>query len=371
MRPRDRCFVAMAGLLLGCGLWGLVWSLPPPLAEKRALAAWPKAPSSWAGACAWPKAFDLAWGEHYPWRWAWVALNANLRYRALGQGRWDWNVEGGSGVAVGGQRMLYLDTQGGRDAVTGRWRLDPAGRQAWIDFARAKAALARRNHAVLMLALVPDKASVYPELRPWGWDQVGPSAIDQVQAALAREPELLLVDLRPALARAKDLCQAYSRVDTHWSPEGAAFAWQALAAAARRRWPGRDLPEARDPSSWGWYPWPLPHYGDLAGLLGLWPEPGEPGLRFPATPPGFDYSVLEKVRWDGPLGRGAPWLFYQDSYGHLLSYFPRLEGWSSRWAHYGTATEGSPLDQSMMDWARPGVVVVEIAERALVNGPPR
>jgi hypothetical protein len=373
-RRPDRFLVGIAALILSSGLWGLLLPWPSPLEERRAPAAWPGAPRGWAQACAWPRRFDQAWGDRFPWRWAWIALDANWRYRLLGAGRPPF-LPGQRGIAVGRGGTLFYDAEGSFEAVTGRWTLDPAAAEDWLGFARAKAALARRHNAVLVLALVPDKAQIYAEHRPPLWEQHGPGALAQVQAVLGRDEDWLTVDLRPALLKAKAQGLAYHRYDGHWTYEGAAHAWEALLQAARARWPSHPLPPLRPAESWDWQPAAHPTLGQhgLSDLLGLWPPLAEPGRRIPRAPQAYfsDWARQRPHRWDGPNDRGAPWLLYHDSFGAYFRVFMRLEGWGGLfWPHSWSQPEHR-LDEAVMARIRPKLVLVQIAERALPLGPPR
>jgi hypothetical protein len=356
-------------LALGWSLGWLAWPPVSPVAEKRNLEPWPAAPRSWDQCKDWPHAFDRAWGDRFPWRWAWIAFDADWRYYGLGLGRLP-GPDGLQGVTVGQAGMLFLDQPDSYGVVTGSLALSAERRRAWNGFVGAKAALARRHHAVLMVVLVPDMATVYADRRPWGWQSRGPGVMDQWLAGLQPQPDTLVLDLRPALAKARAACRPFFNGDIHWTPEGAAFGWEAILRAAHGRWPDRSLPPLRSAADWPWEPWDQPNARGLWDLLGVWPSPAESGVRRPRLPMDYFQAIPRRAQFDGPLGRRTPWLFYHDSFGERLSAYIRLQGWTARFLRNSYGAPGQALDESAMRWAHPSVVVVELAERSLAHDPP-
>ena len=124
-------------------------------------------------------------------------------------------------VVLGKQGWLFYD---GADEIE-QWlglRPLPAAQidAIVIELARLDR-LARAHGAKFVFVIAPNKSTVYPEYLPDGLHPIGPTPADQLIAALARRPEISVVDGRPLIARSKSRGQLYFRTDTHWNELGA------------------------------------------------------------------------------------------------------------------------------------------------------
>lgn len=72
-----------------------------------------------------------------------------------------------------------------------------------------------------VLALIPSKASVYPEYIDSGRYQVGTTLIDQVTAYLQEHTTVPVINVKPDLIKAKEEQEVYFRTETHWNHAGA------------------------------------------------------------------------------------------------------------------------------------------------------
>lgn len=113
----------------------------------------------------------------------------------------------------------------------------------------ARRAACERRGAAYVFVIAPDKESIYPDLLPAGCEPVGPSRLDQLVRAVARDaPRVELLDLRPAFraARKDDAPDdyLYSELGTHWDGRGNYLGYREIARALQRHFP------AVEPFTW-------------------------------------------------------------------------------------------------------------------------
>ncbi len=169
--------------------------------------------------------------------------------------------EGEPGLVVGRNGWLYSSEE--------LEPVDPSGRllaAAADRIVETRDFLARRDIA-LVVALVPTKASVYPQHLGRALSPGLRERYALVRAALAARG-ITAPDLRTPLAAASASLDVFLRTDTHWSPDGAALAAGALAEVIRpvldARGSGRQRFE-RTPGG------PRERRGDLLAFLPLGP----------------------------------------------------------------------------------------------------
>ena len=189
----------------------------------QALAAW-RNPESWTDV---PRTWhDFSDGKttlkiekqmdaHLPARERIIAFANSLRWMLL--------RGGGKDVVVGRGGWLFLTEEIQYDPP----KQDPLA--ARIDLlAHARRALEAQG-VQLLVALVPDKARVYPGQLPWGrYPAYNRSRYADGLAGL-RARGVPVVDLLPVLAADAQARPTYYRTDTHWNTRGAALAAQAIA----------------------------------------------------------------------------------------------------------------------------------------------
>ena len=166
----------------------------------------------------WPAAYERKLEEGLPFRRLAVNAWGTLRYVLFAQGN--------RGVLVGKDGWLFSseEFQSARD-------LEPSLRVNLAQVQEAREALARRG-VELVVALVPAKARVYPEML--GRYALPESAAGRYSRLLGSLAGLGVAapDLLGPLLEAKRQAQVFLRTDTHWTPLGAGAAARALAAAA-------------------------------------------------------------------------------------------------------------------------------------------
>lgn len=181
----------------------------------------------------------------------------------------------------------WLFYRPGVAAAVARPAAQPDPVPAVVDF---RAQLAARG-VDMILVLVPNKESVYPEML--GARQGGNRVTERTLAALRAEG-VEVIDLRGPLLAAKPAAPRplYLAQDTHWSPDGVAVAARVLAGHLAGRLPTgtRDFPT--EPVHVDWH-------GDLARMLGASTTVPEP---------------LETQQVAGCVSDAAPLLLIGDSF---------------------------------------------------------
>lgn len=272
---RDRIVVLLFALALALPLVGAVLNRNLPLTrfENRATAPWPAAPVDLTSARAWPTAFEAAFADRFGGRDGLIRFHHLTKVTAFG-------VSPVANVMIGRDGWLYFLGEDGLAVDR-----DHRGVVPYADDEAARIAAAfKRRHDYLaargilyVVMIVPDKATIYPEHLPaWAAVPVAPrSRLDRLQEALAAYPDLVALDLRPALRAAKARDQVYFRSDSHWNLLGASVAYRELAMLLQARLPGFPaIPPERPP----YVPGVDVYSGDLARMLGAPRSLNEPDI---------------------------------------------------------------------------------------------
>lgn len=252
------------------------------------------------------RGFERHYDAVFPAKTFGINFWAAVQYLAFGEGR--------NGVVVGSDDWLYT-TEEFRDWPDADRQIDRHLNQV----VEVREQLAQRG-TELVVALVPAKASLYAE--HLGERQPEPLHHDLYERTLdgLGERGVRVADLRAALAACKKDGAVFLRTDTHWTPQGARCAAQAIAKingpAAADRWQAyvTELEPERE------------FAGDLTNFLPLtpyfatlMPQPdriapmrtrgGESGLLDDAPLPeivlvGTSYSANPLWNFDGALRAG-------------------------------------------------------------------
>jgi len=244
--------------------------------------------------------------------------------------------------------------------------LDDARLREWIDaLEQRRASLAARRIAYAFV-VAPDTHSIYPEHLPRALARGAPTRLDQlVEAARKQAPELLLIDLRPALRELKNEAPLYFKTDTHWNPVAGWLASRVVTARLHLLPQPGDLTPLRVRRIAG---------GDLARLLGM-PTSYEDEEAWPAATPApsmtdeagkplsyrFTNVVFrERVRVLNPAGRKKA-LVFQDSFAEAM--IPWLSG-----AFRETLWVRSyRYSDELVTREAPDVVIEQVVERKLMS----
>ena len=236
---------------------------------------------------------------------------------------------------------------------------------------RRRDVLAQRG-ITYVLTVAPDKSTIYPEYLPPAVTRVYPqSRLEQLIDYLREHGDATLVDLRPALVAAKHQRPVYYLTDTHWNEWGAYVAYREIVAALRGRYPGL---EAKPASTFSVETLPDAFSGGLADMAGLGDYLREDEIRLTLLSPGISRTVSTESGRNGDVefsaaespNPAAPRLvMLHDSFGDSLK--PLLSEHFRRAAFFRTPR----VSLQVLDREKPDVVIQEIVERSLMNGPPK
>lgn len=230
----------------------------PPSNEKRAPAPFPELKPGAEGARAFFSGLGDYYADHFGFR-NWLVRR---------QSRWkrQWFGETGTpDVMIGRDGWYYYTGNKMISHFTGHANFDHQTLEAWRDLLEARRDwLAERGIAYLFV-VPPDKHSVYPEYLPdWLRDKREPGKLSQLVDFMQANSTVPILDLRPALTKAKQDARLYWLTDTHWNAEGGFVAYQELVRTLAEQLSGLEpLDTTQFTRSYAIQPG-----GDLATILG-------------------------------------------------------------------------------------------------------
>jgi hypothetical protein len=260
------------------------------------------------------------------------------------------------GDSDGTSRWLYYDagTVGdgiGFDSVLGKRPYTPAELAAIAVRLKQVTQLVRGKGAKLVIAICPDKQTVYPEYLPRAKrPKLGvTSRLDQFWAMAAALGDIPLVDMRIPLKGAKPEYQLYYPSDTHWNLRGEMLGYQATARVLA----------AQDPSH-GVLPieelqWQSlsPRVGDLTTFMGLPALGGDRDSR----------PVLASIAGLAGPRRGKLLIVGDSFFASLPAVFELQFETVKRVDNAVCAVSGDMIPTGLLDAEKPDVVIIESLER--------
>jgi hypothetical protein len=361
---RDRALVLLFVLAL------VAYALIDPLfgrrldVENRSPAAWP----GWRPTRDWFARFDAAFSDRFRSRHALVALQHAVTVLGFGS-------TPVPNVVIGRDGWLYFAGEDGH-ALDRHYRGTQPYPQALVDGFAAeiehrRAWLAARGIAYVV-TVAPDKSTIYPDHLPrWVTRMRGPTPLERASAALAANPALRFVDLRPVLQEARRKAQVYYRTDSHWNFLGATAAYQALMAQVQQAVGAERLARIAAPERPPYVPGVDTYRGDLAGMLGvrgryveadiaplgkvLANAPHRCAKRVDAGEfPGFEFYQCPRAR--------LRLVMYRDSMA-----IPLIPLLSENFAR-AVYVSSQRMDPALIEREKPDVVIEEMVERS-INAP--
>ncbi len=348
-------WLPLAGLVLGLGT--------APTGENRRMAALPTFRLHHEDLDKFPGKFEDFYRDHFGFR------GTLLRWLSLVQvGLFD--VSPSTRVVVGKDGWLYCVNRPVGDDINVLRPFTPEELAAWARTLECRRDwLARRGIRYLFI-VAPDKQTVYPEFLPKTLRDRRPfSRLDQLLAYLRSHAAVSVLDLRPALCRAKKRQRVYHTTDTHWNALGAFVAYRQLARILAAWYPAvRPLPRAAfallAADSRG---------GDLARMVNLDDRLREEFLNLlPCFPPQAHRALLDGItvaltglQWppfatERP-GRKLPRVVvFHDSF--FLNFFHAFLSESCRRAVYVARDD---FDPALVEREHPDLVIQELVERKL------
>lgn len=301
-----------------------------------------------------------------------IATNYGFRKNMLQMSRDIHNALSGASPRVlhGREGWLFLTDNDALSQATGQ-RLDVEGLKQFVALASGLAAEAKSGGRQFLVAIAPNKHTIYRDKLPQ-WASAVPSRTEHDVAldALARAG-VPAVDLRPGLQRSARARPVYFRGDTHWTRFGAAIAFNDIVRALGLADEAIDLDAAFGADV------PQDRPGDLvklAGISGPWIETVAPPREgtFVADDR-LERQVLRKVG-DNEFHRlthrprasqpaTAPRVlvigdsFTADLFGPMFMRFASEYVWMHNL--------GGSIDTGLIAESDPDIVVLEVVERML------
>jgi len=247
--------VGLVGFLLLCALGPLTFWLTAPV-QTKAVRPLP--------AAEWPSLRDGSWFEALG---AHAEATSALAYHLRGlyvETAYELGVLDHDRVALRADEWMF-DRPAMRANPQLFQRLEPHRRRHFAAVADA----ARQLGVSVVFLVAPDKSTIYPD-RAWGLEVPPPERTEALDRLLgeAADAGLVVVDARPGLlAMRRAGREAYQARDTHWLPEGAMSAAEAVGVELLRR--GVTVDAARMLSAEFATASPVPTRPDLVELLGM------------------------------------------------------------------------------------------------------
>jgi alginate O-acetyltransferase complex protein AlgJ len=337
------------------------------LPEKRKLQVYPQFKWNKKALVSFPARFEAAFNDRFGFREFFVRTQALAKFYWL-------RMSPSSKVVLGRDGWLYL--AGSMDEYRGIRKLPWARIQKWIQEFKAKKDFFESRNIKYLVAIAPNKETVYPEFLPTTVHQIRNKLyIDDLMKALPADSRPSILDLREPLINAKGTGRLYLRTDSHWNQLGAAIASDAIINRLSL-W----FPELQPRSNQNVFETTTIKSGDLADLMGLQDQLRDEAIVIPQLPEPFhpaslrSRATMKKILFneavesrDGENRRNA--IVTGDSFTNTLNMFLP--------AHFRRTLQIRPLVsyqdpffQSIIEAEKPDVYIELVVDRHLAN-PPR
>jgi len=215
---------------------------PLPIKEKRRLADTPR--FEWRKPWSFLEESESYFNDHFGFRTHLLYQHNRLTVGLFG-------VSPTDKVIIGRQGWLFMaresETRNELDYFRQLTLLTPQQVRHWRNMLRQRRRWLEERGIAYMFIVVPNKSTVYSEFMPANIRRRhGQSRLDQLLAALAREDDFPVIDLRETLAAAKRSYRIYNKTDSHWNELGAFFAFEKIMARLARIYPELDRPALED-----------------------------------------------------------------------------------------------------------------------------
>jgi hypothetical protein len=208
------------------------------LSEKRRAATFPQLPQSTAACKEYSDKIEKYVNDRFGFRSALVSMNSKTQLM-LG-------TSSSGKVLVGSNGWLFLHQIGNINAVDqyrGLENISDSGIDRWIrGVVRSRDWLAQRG-VVLVIAVVPNKHTIYSEFLPAWASKVGPTRLDLIADRVQATTNLTFVDMRQALFEAKSTYQdaLWLKKGTHWNWYGGFIGYSEIMKGVNRFFPNLAL----------------------------------------------------------------------------------------------------------------------------------
>ncbi|MCR2785213.1 MULTISPECIES: hypothetical protein [unclassified Microbacterium] len=301
------------------------------------------------------------------------------------EARWEQHAADLSGPVVLGRDgwAFYNDQiEENFSQSIGRRYLSAAEAGAWHDyFESVSTALADRGIS-LTIQVTPSAGSVYPQQLPeWTDGIVGSTPLDQF---LASSPDLPIVDFRQDLREASQGNAVYSPVNSHWTDWGGYIGWQTFADCNAVLHPEDDpiqvppvegvqiVGEFNEYAPYGvpglGQDWTAPVFAEQLPEVEITDNTGEVTIAPGGSALDLNRLPASTLNSQAPSSQKA--LILRDSMGNALSPFWQQQ-YAQTWQvqHRFDNWSTPPNFNDLVEQYQPDVVIVQLAERHLVNAP--
>jgi len=364
--PSVALVLGFVGLLFTPPLWLAVDGPGPSTAmlERRLPAPPARAPKNLDDVLAWPRKFDAWYADHFPLREQLLRSHNRVVWSALDASPSDLEVRGVDG-------WLFPTANRGLDVARGGFPFLPSRLDGWKRTLAARKAWLEQRGAVYMLALVPNKEQVYPELVRAPWNERGETRLDQLLAAVGPWPQSPVLDLRESQLSEKARDGqfgaddwTYYRYGGHWTDRGAFAAYEAIVerlaeSGVRLRRVGREAFDVAA-SGGGDTSAPSMYLGELLQQNAWrWSVKGGASATY------SEGSIDDEAEWESSQASNEldSLVVFHDSFGpYLRRYFAEsFATVGSYWASF---------DVGIVEDRAPKVVLELFVDRILVQVPP-
>lgn len=206
-------------------LWPTGAALNARLNENRAKAQLPESAKNSVTVWQTLLAFREFYNDNFPFRDVAIEADSRLRVQLAGNSWTDRVILGRDGW------MFLRRTRTGVPVTLPVAPFTETELAEWTATLAAREAALRERGIRYAVIIAPNKATIYPDLRPDDLTPFQPDTRqDQLRDALRSGTRVQYVDLRPALREARhDIPDLYYRTDTHWNAFGARAAEREIA----------------------------------------------------------------------------------------------------------------------------------------------
>jgi alginate O-acetyltransferase complex protein AlgJ len=291
--------------------------------------------------------------DNFGWRDRVIRWHHLFKHRALGESPVTDVIVGRNGWLFFSNPADGLDIRN----FSGHWPHEPAAVDGWLSGQEGRRRQYARLGARYLIAVAPDKQSLYPEFVPFRYGPPAPGVMGELLARVSSYPDLPILDLRPALREGGG--ELYYKGDTHWNGRGAFIAASVIADRLRRDLPSvgviRESEYAVAES--------VRDVGDLTNMMGLGLPANDRAFAFRRRAGGareISSTSLNRV-FEQP-GSGLPTaVLLGDSFGDALAPL-RADAFSR--LHYYRSSIGGPNPALIVE-EKPDVVILMSVERYL------